>query len=690
MSTKYTGGFITKSPVAPTTSAASGIWTLDQQQQAQKAGTWPSPPVFIEDVFSTYLYPSSGSFPTPLVNGIDLAGKGGLIWGKSRDVAGGHVTVDTVTAPSGNYFLQTDTTAALANATTYSYNSNGYTFEGNTINFGTAGQYNFVSWTFRKQPKFFDIVTFTGTGSARTVSHSLGSVPGCIIVKRTDAAGFDWTVYHISTGNTQRLNLNTTDPAGTATSFWNDTTPTSTVFTVGSNSNVNASGGSYVAYLFAHDAGGFPISGGGSTNGISCGSFSTDGAGSFSVNLGYEPQWLMIKSTNNTGVSAIRQNWLIYDTMRGLVAQPDSVGGSVRLFPNLSSAESASNEIGVTATGFNSIGNQNANTGPYIYVAIRKGPMKTPTVGTSVFSPFAISNPIDTKNTTNFPIDMQIWKYRNIDGTNPIVSDRLRGISTNSTSSGQFLRTSSTITESTGSNTRGWDNTGFLTPLAYADTATAVWNWRRAPSVFDEVCYTGTGAALSLTHNLTVAPEFILIKSRSDSSYWILGGNFGASTYAYKNDWGANSSSASQAYSGTVGFSSQPTSTTVALSTNSAINVSASTYVMWMWATCAGVSKVGTYTGTGALQTIDCGFTSGARFVLVTRIGVTGDNDTYVYDSARGITSGNDPYITINNQIAEVTGTNYVDTDTTGFKVTAAASGTVNVSGGSYIFLAIA
>ena len=79
MSQKYTGGFITKSPVAPTSSAASGIWTLDQQQQAQKAGTWPSPPIFIEDIFSTYLVTGDGSAPA-VNNGIDVSGKGGLVW----------------------------------------------------------------------------------------------------------------------------------------------------------------------------------------------------------------------------------------------------------------------------------------------------------------------------------------------------------------------------------------------------------------------------------------------------------------------------------------------------------------------------------------------------------------------------------------------------------------------------------
>ena len=112
------------------------------------------------------------------------------------------------------------------------------------------------------------------------------------------------------------------------------------------------------------------------------------------------------------------------------------------------------------------------------------------------------------------------------------------------------------------------------------------------------------------------------------------------------------------------------------------------TQVAYLFATCAGVSKVGSYTGTAALQTINCGFAAGARYVLIKRTDSTGD--WYVWDSARGISSGNDPYLLLNSTAAEVTSTNYVDTDTTGFKVTAAAPAALNASSGTYIFLAIA
>ena len=118
------------------------------------------------------------------------------------------------------------------------------------------------------------------------------------------------------------------------------------------------------------------------------------------------------------------------------------------------------------------------------------------------------------------------------------------------------------------------------------------------------------------------------------------------------------------------------------------VNTSGSTYVAYLFATCPGVSKVGSYTGTGTTQTINCGFTGGARFVLIKRTDSTGD--WYTYDTARGIVSGNDPYLLLNSTSAEVTITDFIDPVSTGFALDSTALATINVSGGSYIFLAIA
>ena len=117
-------------------------------------------------------------------------------------------------------------------------------------------------------------------------------------------------------------------------------------------------------------------------------------------------------------------------------------------------------------------------------------------------------------------------------------------------------------------------------------------------------------------------------------------------------------------------------------------NASGSNYIAYLFATLAGVSKVGSYTGTGSDLNVDCGFSAGARFILIKRTDSTGD--WYVWDSVRGIVAGNDPYFLLNSSAAQVTNTDYIDPLSSGFTVTSSAPAALNASGGTYIFLAIA
>ena len=140
---------------------------------------------YVDDVFSTYLYTGNGSTQT-INNGIDLAGKGGLVWIKLRsgpNAVSNHVLFDTVRGAGRR--LYTNTTDAEFNGGNIltAFTSSGFTIDASIYNDSSNAP---VSWTFRKAAKFFDVVTYTGTGSATTIAHNLGSTPGCIIVKRTD------------------------------------------------------------------------------------------------------------------------------------------------------------------------------------------------------------------------------------------------------------------------------------------------------------------------------------------------------------------------------------------------------------------------------------------------------------------------------------------------------------------------
>ena len=218
---------------------------------------------------------------------------------------------------------------------------------------------------------------------------------------------------------------------------------------------------------------------------------------------------------------------------------------------------------------------------------------------------------------------------------------------------------------------------------AAASTDTVYECFRRAPGFCDVVCYTGTGSATTFSHNLGVAPELMIVKRRDTAAdWWVYDTATGNTKYQVLN------STATPTTSSTAWNNTTPTSSVFSVGTGTPVNASAGTYVAYLFATVAGVSKVGSYTGNGSNQTINCGFTTGARFVLIKRTDSTGD--WYVWDSARGIVSANDPHLSLNTTAAEVTTNDTIDPDNTGFVVNQVAATNVNVNAATYIFLAIA
>ena len=665
---------------------------LTAMMQAAAGAAGGGPANYIEEVFSCFLYTGNGSTQT-ITNNIDLSTNGGIVWCKGRSAAGySNVVYDTING--ANKRTATNLTNALTTAASSltAFNTTGFSLGADAGGEVNENAINYVSWSLRKQPKFFDVVTYSGTGSARTVAHSLGSAVGCIFIKAISGTGADsegWRVYHRSQGATKYAMLQSTNAFATASSVWNDTEPTSTNFTVGTDTGTNGSGLTYIAYLFAHDAGGFGLTG--TDNVISCGSYSGTGSTTgFDVTLGYEPQWVLVKrSSGGTG------NWTIVDNMRGFAVTAPNKG----LTPNTADAEYNLNStypiIQPTATGFRiqdtTNADWNASSSTYIYIAIRRGPMKVPTVGTQVYNAVLRTGTGVAATVTGavFPPDLVILEGR----TDPkgTFSDRLRG----STKLLNSYEAAAEATDTLGVTSFSMDGmaVGTGNNANQSGMTYVYWFFRRYPSVFDEVCYVGNDAANTQTHNLKVKPELVISKSRSAATNgsW---GIWSAGNGVVNNDISGLTlnSNAAAAYPN-FGNSSKFTATTfgadwVLDADGNNKNQTGVTYVTYLFATCAGVSKVGLYNGTGLLQTVPCGFTTGARWVMVKRTDSTGD--WYVWDSTRGITAGNDPYLLLNANVAEVTGTNYVDTDTTGFKVTAAAPAGINASGGTYIFLAIA
>ena len=638
-------------------------------------------PLYVDDVFSTTLYTGTQAEHT-INTGIDNTDKS-LVWIKSREDDINHTLCDTVRG-AGNYITTNSSSGSTYILDVFrAFTSNGFTVK--DYNQTNRENRDFVAWNFKAAPGFFDVVTWTGSGSDKTISHNLGSVPGCIVVKCT-SHNSEWYVYHRSlpTATQNWLRLSSTGAANgpVGQDMWGP--PSSTTFKADTYLGHSTVGRTYVAYIFAHDDASFGT--GGDESIIKCGSYSSTGF----VDLGWEPQWVMIKSTSQT--SSYTGEWRMVDNMRGIKDGDDN-----QLFANHSRPEDTSSfgqVLSLNPTGFTveSQGNYGTST---IYMAIRR-----PNKPLDAFDP-----PLDATEVFNastrtgtgaagtvikgFNYDIFITKRYNASGWQTVIRSRLQG-------QGVVLDPASSSSESTATNgVTDYISNGFIIGAdsggSYSNTTNfngsnqIDWTFKRAPGFMDVVAYTGNGVAgRNITHNLEVEPELIIIKNRGVSSRnWI--------TYVKPlgNQKSLELNSTAIAASGTWQWNATtPTSSVFTVGLDSYLNGASEKYIAYLFATLPGISKVGSYTGTGSAINVNCGFTAGARFILIKRTDSSGD--WYVWDTARGIVSGNDPYLLLNSTAAQVTNTDYIDPLSTGFTVTSSAPAALNTSGGTYIFLAIA
>jgi len=611
-----------------------------------------------DEYFNTVLYTGNGT------TGHAITGVGhqpDFVWIKNRDAADSNVLTDTVRGATK--ILHSDTTAAEATDadTITAFSSTGFAL-GDDVKVNTNNE-SYCAWTFKKAPKFFDVVTYTGTGSARTVAHSLGGTVGMILIKNLGQTD-NWAVYHranTAAPQTDYLILNTNAATADSADWWNDTAPTTSVFTVGTDHAVNADGESYVAYVFAHETG--------SDSMIQCGSYTGNGnATGPSIDLGWEPQWLLTKAATRTS------DWSIVDSMRGV----HTGGVDQRLHPQSSEAEPAAathsvDMIDFNAEGFNVTNSGtivNGNTETYIYVAIRRPNMKTHTDATEVFAIDAGNGGSAPDFTSGFPVDFAFQKEI-ASGDEFQVHSRLQGPS-------KALSFDSNNAEDAlgGADIKFDLMTGYYG--AGKGSGYYAYMWKRAKGYFDVVLYTGNDGVNTLNHSLGAVPEMIWFKCRNNARNWfVFHKDVGIAAYLELDN-----NAAEQAFS-TMFNSTEPTSTQFTVNTSFGnLNNASYTYISYLFATLAGVSKVGSVTHSGSSTDVDCGFTAGARFVLLKRTDATGG--WYIWDSVRGIVAGNDPYFLLDVVTAQVTNTDLIDPLASGFQISG------DFTDGDYIFYAIA
>jgi SPRY domain len=322
---------------------------------------------------NTVVATSSNSGNNPLA----LTFQPDFVWIKSRSAATDHKLTDAVRGVTKA--LISDTTGAETTDTNglTAFTSTGFTVGSDSVYNNGTGPATYVAWEWKANGSGssntsgsitstvsanatagFSVVTYTGNGTAgATVGHGLGVAPSFIIVKNRGVAAHDWECYHASLGNTYRIRLNLTSVADTGGTMWNNTSPTSAVFSVGSDQDVNYSTNTYVAYCFAAVAG-YSAFGSYTGNGSADGPF---------VFTGFRPRYVLVKRTDSTS------DWYIWDTARDTYNVI-----SATLFADTAGAETSAASIDGLSNGFKcrSATVVNVSTGTYIYAAFAENPFK--------------------------------------------------------------------------------------------------------------------------------------------------------------------------------------------------------------------------------------------------------------------------------------------------------------------------
>lgn len=615
----------------------------------------------VGNLFKVLTYTGDGTNRV-ITTGIDLTG-GGLVWTGLRD---GTSSSDTFNSPitgsstTGTFLTTNNTGGKTTNVSTYT--ATGYTALGTSTNGAlvNATGKNFVAWVFKKAAKFFDTVQYTGTGAATaTVAHSLTVAPGMVITRNaTPGVTEDWYVAHQGSGagSGYVTKLNTNDLATTT----GITVGTTTTFNVANNANwkSNTTGNTYEAFLFADDPSGD----------IKCGILTTAGS---PVSLGWEPQYLMVKPLGST------DDWTIVDTTRGW---PTS-GTAQRHYVSSTLGDQSTTGFNlVTGSGF-TIAAYGQVSYPLIYMAIR-----APALVSNVFAATKVTGTGAARSITlPFQPDLLIslpaagvsipsWvdSSRGAQGANSYLVSTSNALPTSAINSvTAFTSTGYTLGAETNGN---WNTSGRLyTQLAFKKTT----------GVFDLVQYTGTSASLAVTHNLGVTPELLIIRRFTGAaSDWIVYSPLLNSTVRSINNLTLTSSSST--------YVTALTSSSFTLGTSATVNTSAGTFMAYLFASNPGVSKVGTYTNTSVggsdAQDINCGFQP--RFVLIKNI-TTANTNWFVWNAADGMAAGASYRNTLNTNGTLTNDSDFYVTPT-GFHVGTTNQSSVNITGASYIYLAIA
>lgn len=653
---------------------------------------------YVDDVFSVDSWTGTGT-TLRVNNGVKLSSRGGLVMFCDRTRTDrGWVVYDTLSndgsapnpglyalSPSGSgVILATDEITYMnSSSRIYFDGAGGYSLGTDTAhsvnNYYTTSKY--VGISFRRARRFFDVLTYSlSTPGSVSMPHALNCAVGMVWIKQTDGSGVNanWATWHRGSGSHDAvagpsLSSSVAAPLG----FMDNPPDTSTAFLTGNvigwdGSNVTSVSqpGNYTAYVFAHD----PTPEGK----IFCSAFTSNASGVATVPITWgEPQLVMLRKAVAAG------DWTLHDTTRGMPYN----AASRMLRINSQAAEAASITINATYDGF-TVSGLTANTA-YNFMAVRMS-NKPPSSALEVYMPQlrtgnGVATILPTDPGFNSNPEMKPWS-----------PDMVLSRRTNSTTDGMFrlwdrkrgdnnvLPLNATTTAAALANSISFDDfRGMRLASAAPNVSGApfiIHSFKRAAKFLDILTWTGTGSSRAVQHRLGTLPAWVIVRRLTTAGNW----------RTTISAWGAGVSNG--IINGTSAFAAPGANyfgysdTYLEMDTGADVNASGSTYQAFLFGRLPGVTKDGIYWGTGTPLTFDCGFTAGARFVLIKPIDIAGGWHTF--DTARGIGSGTESVLDLNSTAIESAGTaQLIDPHPSGFTVVAPDYLT---SGVAYCYFAIA
>ena len=644
------------------------------------------PGLYVEDVFKQFYYKGDQETNRQFDVGWDMENEGGMVMVKSATSGESWPMSDTVRGNGQTIRSNTTDVQWYDGNRIKSFNTTGFVLGSDGAVNNSSNQY--LALAFRKCPKFFDIVTYVGNGTAgREIPHNLDAVPGMIWVKKLDQGNEDWAVYHKSVGKEYAMTLNSDSNRDQQSIYWNDTAPTSTHFTVGGSNRVNSSGSSpnYIAYLFADNEEAFGDDGkqsimkldeypGTSSNNL--------------INCGWESQIQIYKNfitgSNEWCISSSTLGYSVPHTS-GVATSPNS-SDCTHLEPSSNAQNTQNRRLYQDPLGFKwnaeARSDCNSNGQTYMFMAIRSSTGK-------VSKPFKDVTGSDRgkmfwtvhKNGSNKDVPpgsystatyLQTLNPNGWQAEGGLIKNWATG-STNWQVHGKqtmqrILRTNETTSNlNDGSNnfrsTEGWAPNQSTNKLGYA--------WKQSRG-FTSMYYNGSGSAQTINHALGVVPEMIWICNLNTNDWkpaYHMGFNNGV------NPW-MRTMALNQGNGGweDVNYwnNTAPTETTFTVGTNGAMNAHAENFMALLFASMNGVSKCGYYTGNGNLlnsnpKEINLGF---APRLLIIK-GNT-DKDWNVFDSQRGLLPNEgtwDGRLRLNESGSQEENIDFVLPTSSGFKV---------------------